>query len=314
MANRRPLVRIGGQTKVIPSGDTVDPAYLSANLTALAALSGANDKGIYFTASGSMAVYDLTIFGRSLTGAADAAAVRGLLELGTAAVRNIGTSGVNVPLLSTANTWSTVQTINSGGTGYVSLNLVRADQGVAGQTDTGLLDIHTGVGALRLLHSSPLGQRWISIPRGGGAPTYYDGSGSYIMWHSKNFVATYTNLTLQSPYIWDTADATDYHQPSYAKVGDVVRLRGKVTLSGTHTSNATVNVTTIATLPVGFRPAKRKAFQVFWDTDSPLFFGYCLVFVNTNGTIVLVTPTSSQPYPFTEGHLPLDQIWFDLAN
>lgn len=126
--------------------------------------------------------------------------------------------------------------------------------------------------------------------------------------------ASYANLTLQSPYTWDAAgDAADYNQPSYAKVGDVVRLRGKVTLSGTHTSNATVNVTTIATLPVGFRPLKRKAFQVFWDTDSPLFFAYCLVFVNTNGTILMVTPASNQPYPFTEGHLPLDQIWFDVA-
>ena len=87
--------------------------------------------------------------------------------------------------------------------------------------------------------------------------------------------ASYTNLTLQSPYTWDAAgDAADYNQPSYAKVGDVVRLRGKVTLSGTHTSNATVNVTTIATLPVGFRPLKRKAFQVFWDTDTPVFFSY----------------------------------------
>ena len=126
--------------------------------------------------------------------------------------------------------------------------------------------------------------------------------------------ASYTNLTLLAPYTWDSAgDAADYSQPSYAKVGDVVRLRGKVTLSGTHTSNSTVNVTTIATLPVGFRPAKRKAFQVFWDTDSPLFFAYCLVFVNTNGTIVLVALASNQTYPFTEGHLPLDQIWFDVA-
>lgn len=127
-------------------------------------------------------------------------------------------------------------------------------------------------------------------------------------------LADYTNLTLASPYIWDSAgDSASYHPPSYAKVGDVVRLRGKVTLSGTHTDSSTVNVTTIATLPVGFRPAKRKAFQVFWDTDSPLHFAYCLVFVNTDGTIVLLTPSPTQPYPFTEGHLPLDQIWFDLA-
>jgi hypothetical protein len=44
------------------------------------------------------------------TGASDAATARTNLGLGTAAVQNIGTSGATVPLLSTANTWSGVQT------------------------------------------------------------------------------------------------------------------------------------------------------------------------------------------------------------
>lgn len=127
--------------------------------------------------------------------------------------------------------------------------------------------------------------------------------------------ASYTNLTLTSPYIWDSAgDAANYHQPSYTRVGDVVRLRGKVTLPGTHTTNATVNNTTIATLPVGYRPTKRKAFIMFWDTDSPLHFAYCMIFVNADGTIVLISPSPTQPYPFTEGHILLEQIWFDLAS
>lgn len=304
------------------------------------------------------------------------------LGLGTAATHNTGTIGDNVPLLSTGNTWSATQTVNSGGSAYVSVNLVRTDQGTVGETDTGILDIQTGSGALRLLHDSSLGQRWITISRGGDSPQYQDGTALRTIWHSGNFdpaakqdaiaagstaqfwrgdktwqdlatavravvltglstasavavaatdtvlaaigklqaqinglsAASYTNLTLLAPYTWDSAgDAADYSQPSYAKVGDVVRLRGKVTLAGTHATSATVNVTTIATLPVGFRPAKRKAFQVFWDTDSPLHFAYCLVFVNADGGIVLLTPSPTQPYPFTEGHLPLDQIWFDLA-
>lgn len=354
----------------------------SANLNALSGLIGAANKAPYFTAAGAMAVYDLTVFGRSLNAAADAAAARTAMELGTAATRNTGTSGANVPLLSTGNTWSATQVVNSGGSGYVAFQLVRADQGAVGETDTAVIDIQTGTGATRLLQVSGATQRWIAIPRGAAAPQYNDGAALRTMWHSGNFepatkqdliaagstaqfwrgdktwqdlaaavravvltglstasaavvaatdtvlaaigklqaqinglsAASYTNLTLQSPYTWDAAgDAADYNQPSYAKVGDVVRLRGKVTLSGTHTSNATVNVTTIATLPVGFRPLKRKVFQVFWDTNSPLFFAYCLVFVNTNGTILMVAPASNQPYPFTEGHLLLDQIWFDLA-
>lgn len=105
MANRRPLARYGGRTRLIASGDTIDPAYLSANLTALAGLTGAANKGAYFTGAGAMSVYDLTVFGRSLGGAADAAAGRTLLALGTAATRDANTTPTasNVPLRDASN-------------------------------------------------------------------------------------------------------------------------------------------------------------------------------------------------------------------
>ncbi|AFE59038.1 hypothetical protein Q7S_14115 [Rahnella aquatilis HX2] len=57
------------------------------------------------------------------TGGSTAALARTSLGLGTVATVNIGTSGATIPLLSTANTWSGVQTFNtpiaitSGGTG-----------------------------------------------------------------------------------------------------------------------------------------------------------------------------------------------------
>ena len=131
---------------------------------------------------------------------------------------------------------------------------------------------------------------------------YHDGS-----------LPTYTNLTLLAPYTWDSAgDAASYNQPSYAKFGDQVRLRGKVTLSGTHTDGNSWTLRNIAVLPVGFRPLKRKAFIIFWDTATPLSFTYCLMFVNTDGGIYMLG-APGQTYPFTEGHFPLDQIWFDLA-
>ncbi|MWV17567.1 hypothetical protein F3I16_16110 [Pseudomonas sp. L-22-4S-12] len=126
---------------------------------------------------------------------------------------------------------------------------------------------------------------------------------------------TYTNLTLLAPFTWDSAgDSADYHRPSYTKVDNVVRLRGKVTVSGTHANADTFGLRNIAVLPVGYRPTKRKAFTIFWDSDSPLYFGFCWVFVNTDGGIYIIGPNQGQPYPFTEGHFPLDQIWFDLAN
>jgi hypothetical protein len=52
-----------------------------------------------------------TANGFSLIAAANYAAMRTLLGLGSAALQNTGTSGANVPLLNGANTWSTTQTL-----------------------------------------------------------------------------------------------------------------------------------------------------------------------------------------------------------
>lgn len=230
----------------------------------------------------------------------------GNVTIGNAFQANAGSTGIEVG-----------RTDGTAGTGYIDFHAGATPtdydariQCTSGNGNAGQGAISIGGGTV-LLNASVGASR---LQFAGADKLATSATGITVSGQVESSLPVYTNLTLQSPYTWDAAgDAADYNQPSYTKVDNVVRLRGKVTLSGTHTSNATVNVTTIATLPVGFRPLKRKAFQVFWDTDSPLFFAYCLVFVNTNGTIVLVAPASNQPYPFTEGHLPLDQIWFDLA-
>lgn len=61
----------------------------SANLSALAALTGAPNTAPYFTSAGAMSVYSLTVFGRSLTAAADNAAGRSVLGLGAAATFDV---------------------------------------------------------------------------------------------------------------------------------------------------------------------------------------------------------------------------------
>jgi hypothetical protein len=53
---------------------------LDADLTAIAGLTSAADKGIYFTGSGTAAVYDLTAYGRTLGGLADETALEALLD------------------------------------------------------------------------------------------------------------------------------------------------------------------------------------------------------------------------------------------
>lgn len=66
-----------------------------------------------YEANGTAAECDVTTFTAGLLGAADAAAARTSLGLGTAAVQNTGTSGANVPLLNGVNTWSGVQTFSA---------------------------------------------------------------------------------------------------------------------------------------------------------------------------------------------------------
>lgn len=85
-------------TGIIPS---LDP-----DLLAIAGLTSAADKGIYFTGSATAGTYTLTSFGRTWGGLVDVSAARSTLGMGTAALVDTGTSGTKVPLLDGNNTHS----------------------------------------------------------------------------------------------------------------------------------------------------------------------------------------------------------------
>jgi thiamine pyrophosphokinase len=84
-----------------------------AGLLSIAGLTTLADRSIYTTASDTYAVYTLTAAGRAILDDADASAQRTTLGLGTAAVKNTGTSGDAVPLLNAANTFGAAQTFSA---------------------------------------------------------------------------------------------------------------------------------------------------------------------------------------------------------
>ncbi|EPR6293750.1 phage tail protein [Escherichia coli] len=90
---------------------------LDATLTALAGLATAANKLPYFTGKDTVALADLTSVGRNILAKTSVLAVIQYLGL-----RELGTSGEKIPLLSTANTWSERQTFNGGITGSLTGN------------------------------------------------------------------------------------------------------------------------------------------------------------------------------------------------
>ncbi|EIZ3928959.1 tail fiber protein [Escherichia coli] len=90
---------------------------LDATLTALAGLATGANKLPYFTGTDTVSQTDLTSVGRDILSKTSVLAVIQYLGL-----RELGTSGEKIPLLSTANTWSARQTFNGGITGALTGN------------------------------------------------------------------------------------------------------------------------------------------------------------------------------------------------
>ncbi|EFB9706673.1 tail fiber protein [Escherichia coli] len=124
-----------------------------ATLTALAGLATAADRFPYFTGNDVASLAPLTKVGRDILAKSTVAAVIEYLGL-----RELGTSGEKIPLLSTANTWTNRQTFSGGLSGELSgnastaakLKTARKISNVAfdGSSDITLKASHVGAFAL----------------------------------------------------------------------------------------------------------------------------------------------------------------------
>ncbi|EJV8533163.1 tail fiber protein [Salmonella enterica] len=92
-----------------------------ATLTALAGLATAADRFPYFTGNDVASLATLTKVGRDILAKSTVTAVIEYLGL-----RELGTSGEKIPLLSTANTWTNRQTFSGGLSGELSGNAATA--------------------------------------------------------------------------------------------------------------------------------------------------------------------------------------------
>ncbi|AFA44805.1 putative structural protein [Klebsiella phage vB_KleM_RaK2] len=105
-----------------PAGDNVSTSQILYSPAGTLTMTGTS-----VNISGSLTLGSALALASGGTGATDAPTARTNLGLGTSAVVNTGTSGATVPLLSTANTWSSTQTIQGnlvvGVSGTSTINL-----------------------------------------------------------------------------------------------------------------------------------------------------------------------------------------------
>lgn len=114
----------------------------------------------------------------------------------------------------------------------------------------------------------------------------------YQSFTTKQLSPAWTNVTYQNG--WIDSDSVNHNTVGYRKEGNRVWLRGLC-------KNPTASVTTMYTLPSGYRPLKRKAIT------SVLASGVvCYLFINTDGTVVTST------YPTTNNAVTFDAVSFEI--
>lgn len=129
-------------------------------LTLLSALSLSANKGWYATGAGSLSLYDLTAAGRALAGAADAAAQRGALGLGSLATQNFSDiqgsvdARVDAKALGVGQTWQDVSGSRTFSTSY---------QNTTGRPIEVSINCRTSNTDFREIQVSPDNATWVQV-------------------------------------------------------------------------------------------------------------------------------------------------------
>ncbi|EEW0371865.1 tail fiber protein [Escherichia coli] len=178
---------------------------LDATLTALAGLATGANKLPYFTGTDTISQTDLTSVGRDILAKTSVLAVIQYLDL-----RELGTSGEKIPLLSTANKWSARQTFNGGITGAltgnadtatklktaININGVRFD----GSTDITLTAAHVAAFARRATDTYADADGGVPWNAESGAYNVIRSADSYILVNFYTGVGSCPTLQMKAHY------------------------------------------------------------------------------------------------------------------
>lgn len=173
----------------------------------------------------------------NLSGLGNTTTARGNLGLGTAATKDIGTSGNNVPLLDGANTWTNVQTVNSDSNpnpaGSASLvvegavNKERVEIRSFGASAAPQFQGLAGSGTAAAPGQTVAGARIFGLGGGG-----YDETGARM----PNMKAL---ISLNAEDVFTTTSAPTYISFSTTPVGSATLIeRLRITSAGDHAINA----------------------------------------------------------------------------
>ena len=288
----------------------------SANLTALAGLTGASNKAPYFTAAGAMAVYDLTVFGRSVVATADAAALRTLLGLGTAATRDATTSASDT---TSERLWRTNDLVKqtsqkdttagrvmvTGAGGWMGLSplltgndynndseycgTVRNDNNTPAVNYPPQIPATVPMAALNVRFNATHGWQ-LGVQTRGASPSD-DNTRAFLrcevggswsswaeLWHSGNLDNTESGW-LTPTLVNSYTQGTD--PVRYRRIGKFVVVTGSLRRSSPPTA-----LQTICTLPAGYRPAKQFHTTVHWISDN-LAAHAASISIDTGGAIAV---------------------------